>query len=106
MSTHSIEKLPKWAQERILAAEYRIKSLEQDRDALHDPENDKISMGYGDAGEPRLWLPDDHVTMHLVDKRDWIQFQRDVRGRCIKVMASGQLSVHPQASNTVELRVL
>jgi hypothetical protein len=104
------------------AALKRVRNLEESLETawaaiekLRAQEPTRIGSGYhadlARAGDPELWLPDQHVTFFLPDRRRerdaWIQvhFAPDEAAR-LRVYASDVLDVHPRASNVVHLGVV
>jgi hypothetical protein len=100
---HDVNRLPKWAQDRIQVLEHNLKDAEAKLTQLHSGEPTRISQGYGSRWKPARWLLEEHVTFHLTDE-SWIQVR--LEGDRLKVFGSGSFSVLPWVTNALDLQVV
>jgi hypothetical protein len=112
----ALARLPKWAADRIRNLEGSLEQARAQIQRTAAQEPTRTGLGYHmdlrKAGEPAMWLPDDHVTFYLPDRRRerdtfiQVRFADESGEMRLRVMASdGPLDVRPEASNVVSLGV-
>jgi len=101
----NLDKLPKWARDRIKRLEEQVETLRGSLARRNGEATDgRIVLNPYDDNE-RLVFPDHtHVRLSMSDKgwRDY--FDVRLKGGCIEVSCGGPMSIQPHVTNVISLR--
>lgn len=100
--TEDISKLPKWAQQKIIALESQVAVYKEQVDQFLGSEATFTSLSLGFLNDDRPIPDESEIRFRLSGKKySCIEVSRDLSGNQIRIMGDRGLTVQPVASNVI-----